>query len=83
MRHDIEVTIFTLLSARQAGATICPSEVARALAPDGTAWRELMPQVRDVAQALADAGRIVVTRGGVPVEATAGGGPIRLGLARR
>ncbi|MBU0748833.1 MAG: DUF3253 domain-containing protein [Gammaproteobacteria bacterium] len=77
---DIEERIFALLSARQPGATICPSEVARALAPRGGAWRDHMPQVRQVAQALAQQDRLKVTRGGVPVDATAPGGPIRLGL---
>lgn len=77
---DIEARIFALLSARQPGATICPSEVARALAPEGGAWRDHMPQVRQVAQALAQQDRLKVTRGGVPVDATAPGGPIRLGL---
>ena len=77
---DIEERIFALLSVRQPGATICPSEVARTLQPDGGAWRERMPQVRQVAQALAQQHRLRVTRGGVPIDATAPGGPIRLGL---
>lgn len=77
---DIEERIFALLSMRQPGATICPSEVARALAQEGCAWREKMPQVRGVAQALAQQHRLRVTRRGVPVDATAPGGPIRLGL---
>ena len=77
---DIEERIFALLSMRQPGATICPSEVARALVPEGDAWRERMPQVRQVAQALAQQHRLRVTRGGVPVDAIAPGGPIRLGL---
>ncbi|MEF7613051.1 DUF3253 domain-containing protein [Aquincola sp. MAHUQ-54] len=77
----IEDKIFELLAARQAGATICPSEVARALVPEGGPWRELMPQVRQVAQRLADDHRLAVTRGGVPVDATGRGGPIRLGRA--
>lgn len=77
---DIEQRIFALLSQRQPGATICPSEVARSLAADGAAWREWMPQVRQVAQALSQRQRLRVTRGGAPVSATAPGGPIRLGL---
>ena len=77
---DIEQRIFALLSLRQPGATICPSEVARSLLPDGGAWRAQMPQVREVAQALAQQHRLRVTRGGVPVDAIAPGGPIRLGL---
>ena len=71
--------IFDLLSKRQEGATICPSEVARALVTDGQRWRELMPRVRQVAHRLARDDRLEVTRGGVPVDALAGGGPIRLG----
>lgn len=76
----IEHRVFALLAARRAGATVCPSEVARALVPRGAPWRALMPQVRRVAQALAGSGRLRVTRGGVPVDATRGGGPVRLGL---
>lgn len=75
----IEETILGLLAQRQPDATICPSEVARALGIDDRPWRELMPQVRQVAQGLAMQGRLRVTRGGVPVDATRGGGPIRLG----
>lgn len=75
----IEASIFGLLSVRRPGATICPSEVARGLAAEEADWRTLMPEVRRVAQALADAGRLQVTRGGQPVRADAPGGPIRLG----
>ena len=39
-----------------------------------------MPHVRQVAQALAQRHRLRVTRRGVLVDATAPGGPIRLGL---
>jgi hypothetical protein len=79
---SIEHKIFELLATRQPGATICPSEVARALtadAPDGGPWRELMPQIRQVAQQLVERQRLSVTRGGTPVDATSSGGPIRLG----
>ena len=80
--QDIEERIFALLSMRQADATICPSEVARSLSPEGSVWRDHMPRVRQVAQALAQHHSLRVTRGGVPVDATAPGGPIRLGLPR-
>jgi hypothetical protein len=77
---DITATIFSLLDARRAGATICPSDVARALSPtDEAAWRSMMPAVREVAARLASADRLRVTRGGVVVDAQATGGPIRLG----
>lgn len=76
----IDDTIFALLAARQQGATICPSEVARALVSEDSRWRELMPQVRQAAQELAQNNRLSVTRRGVQVDATSRGGPIRLGL---
>lgn len=80
----IERMIFALLDARRPEATVCPSEVARALSPGAAgAWRALMSPVREVAQRLADARRLVVTRRGVPVAATSPGGPIRLGHAAR
>lgn len=75
----IEDKIFDLLASRKKGATICPSEVARALVPSDGRWRELMPQVRQVAQGLAQDNRLSVTRGGVKVDATSRGGPVRLG----
>lgn len=81
--HDETIAdcVFTLLATRQDGATICPSDVARALAPqDEAAWRALMPEVRRVAAQLAAEGRLRVTRGGVEVDAESRGGPIRLGL---
>lgn len=59
----IAATIERLLAARAADSSVCPSEVARALAP-APAWRALMPAVRDVARALARAGRVRVTQGG-------------------
>lgn len=66
----------TLLRARAAGASICPSEVARALAPED--WRPLMPGVREVAARLATRGEVMVTQKGEPVEALAVRGPIRI-----
>ena len=77
---DVEAQIFALLARRKLHTTICPSEVARALASEGGAWRQHMPHVRQVAQALAQQHRLRATRGGVPVGAKAPGGPIRLGL---
>ena len=75
----ITETLFSLLAARAPAATVCPSDVARALAPEDEAWRALMPQVRRVAAGLAAEGRLRVTRGGVEVDAESRGGPIRLG----
>lgn len=72
----VEQEISRQIAARGAGKTICPSEVARALAED---WRALMPLVRDVADQMAARGGVLVTQKGVEVEATSARGPIRLG----
>ena len=71
-------TIWALLDARSPAASICPSDVARALASDEVTWRASMPDIRRVAAALAAAGLLRVTRGKHTVDAMAGGGPIRL-----
>lgn len=59
----IAAMIVDLLSGRAPGASICPSDVARALAADEPAWRGLMPRVREVAAALALEAVIVITQG--------------------
>lgn len=69
--------ILQLLHAREAGASVCPSEIARAEARD---WRPLMPAVRAAAQRLAKAGRVQATQGGQVVDALTARGPIRLRL---
>lgn len=58
----------TLIRARSAGKTICPSEVARAAAGPGGDWRALMPLVHRVAEAQAAAGRVVLTQKGQVVD---------------
>jgi hypothetical protein len=75
---EIERTIFALLRQRDAAASICPSDVARALASKAPAWRALMPAVRRVAAVLAERGSLRVTRGAEEVDAMSPGGPIRL-----
>ncbi len=75
----IAATLFDLLDRRRADATLCPSDVARALGADEDAWRVLMPRVRAVAATLAARGLLRVTRDGRDVDAEAPGGPIRLG----
>jgi hypothetical protein len=61
----IESTIVALLAQRKPSASICPSEVARAIHPgDEAAWRALMPEVRNTAQTLADQGVLRITRKG-------------------
>ena len=73
----IASAILSAVHTRGTGKTICPSEVARALSDD---WRSLMPDIRRVAQTLAEAGDIAVTQKGLAVDAVAARGPIRLGL---
>jgi len=82
MQHSdalISRTILQLLGERTPSASICPSEVARALEEDEPAWRALMPKVRAVAADLQDAGRLNITRGSaVLTRNEIEGGPIRL-----
>jgi hypothetical protein len=72
--------IFSLLSKRQPLSSICPSEVARALAHTDAGWRALMPRVRAVAVQLAQSGHLQVTQRGAPVDPAGARGPIRLRL---
>lgn len=73
----IREAITGILRTRPWPATICPSEAARALAPDD--WRPLMPAVRAVAIAMAKEGALEIHQRGhaVPPGATLRG-PIRL-----
>jgi len=74
----IEKAIFELLDARAPGKTICPSEVARNLAPDD--WRPLMPQVRAMAVALAGKEALAILQKGQAIAHDSEiRGPIRLG----
>ncbi|XWN30272.1 MAG: DUF3253 domain-containing protein [Devosia sp.] len=78
--QSIISTILALTTARSP-KSICPSEVARYLAPDEKGWRALMPLVREAAASLALSGQITVTQKGSPVDATTAKGPIRLARA--
>ncbi|MET8411298.1 DUF3253 domain-containing protein [Streptomyces sp. NPDC005195] len=75
----VEAAVLKLLEQRPSGASVCPSEVARALdrAP-GDHWRELMERVRRAAVRLSDIGRVIVTQRGVPVDPRQVRGPIRI-----
>lgn len=68
-----------LLEKRRPDASICPSEVARSLEEDEPRWRELMPDIRRVAAAMAAAQVIEITRQDVTVDLDEQpAGPIRL-----
>ncbi|PWJ22422.1 DUF3253 domain-containing protein [Jannaschia seohaensis] len=70
---DAEIArVIRTQATERAPRTLCPSEVARALAVD---WRPLMPRVRAVAATLPE---IVATQKGDPVDPVAAKGPIRL-----
>lgn len=69
-----------MLEARRPGASLCPSEVARALATEEPALRALLPAIRAVAAELARRGELLVTRGGRPVDPAAVRGPVRYAL---
>ncbi len=72
----LERTIDALLDERRAGTTICPSEAARAVDPDG--WRELMPAARAAAGRLAASGEVEVTQRGEAVDVATARGPVRI-----
>ncbi|MDR5739253.1 DUF3253 domain-containing protein [Caballeronia sp. LZ016] len=78
--RNIQLCMLELLGRRAPTASICPSDVARQLIPDDeTAWRQLMPAIRQVAARLAQEGSIVITQGAVTVSPESIiRGPIRL-----
>jgi hypothetical protein len=75
---QIERTILALLAQRVPGATICPSDAARALAAED--FRPLMDRVRGVARELVARGELEVTQKGRAVDVDAARGPIRFRL---
>lgn len=74
MSDRVRATILDLALQRGRGKSLCPSEVARALAPD---WRPLMAEVRAVAAAMPE---IVAMQNGQEVDPLTARGPIRLRL---
>ena len=73
---ELERSIRSLLAARAATSSICPSDVARAVSPDG--WRELMEPARRAARRLVAAGEVEVTQRGSVVDPSTAKGPIRI-----
>jgi hypothetical protein len=70
----LEATILELLATRT--GTICPSDAARAVAPEG--WRELMEPARAAARRLVAKGQVQITQGGHVVDPSTVKGPIRI-----
>lgn len=77
--EQLSAAIVALLHGRVRGATICPSEAARAVDPTG--WRELMEPARRAARRLVVAGVVEITQGGRVVDPSTAKGPIRVRLA--
>lgn len=78
----IRAATLALLGSRAPGATICPSEVARAVAEDhgGSArWRDVMPLVHAAVDALIAEGTVTISWKGKPLASR--DGPYRIGRA--
>ena len=83
--HALEQQVLALLDGRARGATICPSEVARAQAvadgadrADEEAWRALMEPARRAARRLVASGDVEITQRGQVVDPSTAKGPIRV-----
>ncbi len=76
----LEAAILELLAVRAGGATICPSEAARAVGGDD--WKPLMEPARRAARRLVAAGSLEITQGGRVVDPSTARGPIRLRRTR-
>jgi hypothetical protein len=72
----LERTLVALLDQRRPDASVCPSEAARKIDPDG--WRELMPAARAAAGRLAAGGAAEVTQRGEVVDVATARGPVRV-----
>lgn len=77
---DLETAIRDLLASRAGTATICPSEAARRVDPEG--WRDLMEPARMAARRLVAAGEVQIVQGGRVVDPSTARGPIRIRRAR-
>ena len=77
----LERAILDLLDRRARGATICPSEAARAVAgadADEATWRELLEPARRAARRLVHRDEVVITQKGREVDPSTAKGPIRI-----
>lgn len=82
---ELERTTLALLDARARTSTICPSEVARAVAgadADEATWRALMEPARMAARRLVAGGQVEITQGGRVVDPSTAKGAIRLRRTR-
>ena len=77
---DLERRVLAMLADRARTSSICPSDVARAAAPDD--WRPLMEPVRRAARRLVQRGEVEITQKGTVVDPSTVKGPIRIRLPR-
>lgn len=75
---EMRSVLLDLTRRRGPAKTVCPSEAARSLAPDG--WRDLMEDVRQEACRLADDGLVDITQQGRAVDGRTARGPVRVRL---
>ena len=66
-----------LIARRSPEATVCPSEVARALVAGSDAWRDAMPAVHGAVDQLVSDGVVRLSWKGEPLAVRAG--PYRIG----
>ena len=76
----LEATLVDLLAKGSAGATICPSEAARAVG--GEDWEKLHEPARRAARRLVATGTFELTQGGRVVDPSTARGPILLRRTR-
>lgn len=69
---DVRAATLTLLAARAPRATVCPSEVARALAGAGMDWRAAMPAVHAAVDGMIGDGLVRLSWKGVDLPVRSG-----------
>ena len=69
---DARAITLALLDARSGGATVCPSEVARAMSEGAADWRAAMPAVHAAIDLLVADGVVRLSWKGVAMAARAG-----------
>jgi len=82
LQTKLEAGILRLLGQRGVGKTVCPSEVARAVAGSElrSVWEPLMESTRQAAGRLVAEGRLVITQRGRVIDGATAKGPVRLRL---
>lgn len=76
----LEASILSLLDAGARGTTICPSEAARSIDPEG--WRSLMEPARAASRRLVASGEVEITQGGRVVDPSSCKGSFRVRRSR-